>query len=299
MQPRVSIQIVAVISLSLTVVTAWNYSLEQGPLTAIDCADWNSKEYFRAALAADMTDCLQSGADPKARNEEGFTPLHFAALLNKNPAVIAALLDAGADLKARDKDGFTPLHRAAVINESPAIIAALLDAGADLKARDKLGGTPLHWAAGSNENPAIITALLDAGADLKARDKHGGTPLRFRGPVRGCLRYLDAGADLKARDYHGGIHFDSDWLGPAENPAVIEALLDAGADLKARDEGGLTPLHWAARSNESPAIITALLDAGADPKARDSLGETPWDCVKDRKPLKGSKAYWRLNDAQF
>ena len=45
MQPRVSIQIVAVISLSLTVVTAWNCSLEQSPLTSIDCADWNSKEY--------------------------------------------------------------------------------------------------------------------------------------------------------------------------------------------------------------------------------------------------------------
>jgi ankyrin repeat protein len=79
----------------------------------------------------------------------------------------------------------------------------------------------------------------------------------------------------------------------------VEALLDAGADLKARDEGGDTPLHWAAEEGESPAIITVLLDAGADLKARDSLGETPWDRVKDRKPLKGSDAYYRLSEAQY
>ena len=75
--------------------------------------------------------------------------------------------------------------------------------------------------------------------------------------------------------------------------------LDAGADLKARDRLGVTPLHWAAGFNESLAIITALLDAGADLKARDKDGETPWDRVKDRKPLKGSDAYYRLSEAQY
>ena len=99
MQPRFSIQIVAVISLSLTVVTI--------PMTAIDCADWNSKEYFEAAAAADVTDCIQSGADLKARTKGGLTPLHFTAS-TENPAVITVLLDAGADPKARDMGGKTP-----------------------------------------------------------------------------------------------------------------------------------------------------------------------------------------------
>ena len=167
MQPRFSKQIVAVISLCLTVVATWHCSLENSVrLAAIDCANWNSNEYFEAATAADVTDCLRSGADPKARSEGGLTPL--------------------------------------------------------------------HWAAWFNENPAVIAALLDAGADLKARDKLG-----------------------------------------------------------------LTLLHWAATSNENPAVITVLLDAGADPKARDKVGKTPWDYAKDREPLKGSDAYWRLNEARF
>ena len=81
--------------------------------------------------------------------------------------------------------------------------------------------------------------------------------------------------------------------------ADMTDCLQSGADPKARDEGGRTPLHRAAESNENPAVIEALLDAGADLKARDSLGETPWDRVKDRKPLKGSDAYYRLSEAQY
>ena len=53
---------------------------------------------------------LAAGADPKARNNGGYTPLHWAASSNKNPAVIEALLAAGADAMARTKDGDTPLH---------------------------------------------------------------------------------------------------------------------------------------------------------------------------------------------
>ena len=185
MQARFSKQIVAVISLCLTVVAAWHCSLENSArLAAIDCADWNSKEYFEAATAANVTDCIQSGADLKARAEKGLTPLHWAAGGNDNPAVIAVLLDAGADPKARDKDGITPLHWAAEANANPAVvIAALLDAGADLEARDQRGITPLHRAAWLNENPAVIAVLLDAGADPKARTEDGRTPLHWAAPA--------------------------------------------------------------------------------------------------------------------
>ena len=147
MQPRFSKQIVAVISLCLTVVAAWHCSLENSVrLAAIDCTNWNSNEYFEAATAADVTDCLRSGADLEARTEDGLTPLHWAARFTDNPAVIAALVDAGADLKARTEDGLTPLHWAATGNDNPAVIAALVDAGADLKARTENGLTPWDYA---------------------------------------------------------------------------------------------------------------------------------------------------------
>ena len=47
------------------------------------------------------------------------------------PAEVKALLDRGADPQARDKNGWTPLHLAAQFNRNPAVVTLLLDRGAD------------------------------------------------------------------------------------------------------------------------------------------------------------------------
>ena len=120
----------------------------------LGCEQWNTQEFFEAATVEDVTACLDAGADVKARDEFGYTPLHRAARFNEKPAVIEALLAVGANVKARDKNGSTPLHWAA----NPAVIEALLAAGANIEARDEFGYTPLHQAAKSNEKPAVFEA---------------------------------------------------------------------------------------------------------------------------------------------
>ena len=113
---------------------------------------------------------------------------------------------------------------------------------------------------------ADVQAELDGGADVMARNEIGMTPL------------------------HKAAHY-----GYAEN---IQALLTADADVMARDVSGSTPLHWAAL-HDAPASIQALLAAGADAKAKDKDGETPWALAQENEKLKGTKAYWALNDAQY
>ena len=44
-----------------------------------DCAARNSAAFFEAASAGDVRSCLQAGADPAARDEDGKTPFDFIA----------------------------------------------------------------------------------------------------------------------------------------------------------------------------------------------------------------------------
>ena len=191
----------------LTTAIAFSTMVASGSVaqSAPSCDQWNTGAFFGTATVVDVTTCLTAGADVNARDEAGHTPLHGAAGISGDPAVVEVLLEAGADPNAQTEDGSTPLHWAAGLSRNPAVVEVLLVAGANLEARCELGRTPLHEAAdpafwlAKNENLPVVETLLAAGANPNARDMGGSTPLY--------------GADLMK-----------------EHPAVIEALLEAGAD---------------------------------------------------------------------
>ena len=84
---------------------------------------------------------------------------------------------AGTDVNAKDKEGDTPLHVAAMYNNKE-IAELLIAKGADMEAKSKLGHTPLHVAAmlGKKETTEL---LINNGADLNAKLDSGNTPLDF------------------------------------------------------------------------------------------------------------------------
>ena len=142
-----------------------------------ECDDWNTRGFFTTATVEDVTACIRAGADVNASDDDGRTPLHYAAQYSDDPTIITVLVGATAEVDGRSDDGETPLHRAAQFNANPAIVTALTDSGADVDAKRNDGKTPLHRAARYNENPAIITALLSAMASVNATDDDGDTPL--------------------------------------------------------------------------------------------------------------------------
>ena len=75
------------------------------------------------------------------------SPLHLAALRNRNPAMVEALVALGADMELRGRGGLTALHMAARSN--PSAFMALLALGADDTAVDDEGLTPWDYAKGN------------------------------------------------------------------------------------------------------------------------------------------------------
>lgn len=104
------------------------------------------------------------------RDDEGNSCLHWAARHGREEDVVA-LLAAGADPKAANEIGWTPLIEAASEGHFGAC-RLLLSSGADPRQADLAGRGPLHLAAlhGHNE---VCLLMVEAGADPRARDKGG------------------------------------------------------------------------------------------------------------------------------
>ncbi|KAF3271856.1 hypothetical protein TWF128_000384 [Orbilia oligospora] len=188
--------------------------------------------YF--GLWESMTVMVAEGADIEAKDEEGGTPLLWAAL-NGHKAVVRLLVDNGADLEA--KDGInerTPLCWAA-LNGHDAVVKLLIDEGADLGAKDHFcNDTPLHLAA-SGGHEAVVRLLVDKGADLKATDHiYESTPLHqaaSRGHEAVVKLLVDRGASLEVKDGYGATPLCQAMLEGHE--AVVRMLVDKIADLAA------------------------------------------------------------------
>jgi ankyrin repeat protein len=109
-----------------------------------------------------------------SRDDEGMTPLHYAAL-NGNGDLMHTLLANRASIDAKDGSGQTPLHMAVVFHNTRAV-QILLDAGANVNAADSNGQTALHVAA-MNGFKDIAQMLMVHGASIDARDAGGQTAL--------------------------------------------------------------------------------------------------------------------------
>ena len=235
-----------------------------------DCARFNTATFFHLAPTETVAGCIEGGVDVNGRTVyrrvgsqlDGSTPLHFASVWARDPAIISLLVQAGAKVNALDS-GRSPLHAAAGNTDDPAMIVALAEAGAELDVwmpgiHSPYGWTPLHLAVERNRNPAVTAALIEAGADIHARQDDGPTPLHDAGTAEVVAVLLEAGADIEARATYLG------WRQP-----------------NGRD---MTPLHVAAKRGNA-AVFLALLEAGADPAAVDVEGKTPLDHAREQKAL--------------
>ena len=236
---------------------------------------------------------IRAGANAKVANREGSTPL-WLACVNGDAAIIGALLNAGADPNEHLPLGRTPVMAAARTGNVDAI-KVLVDHGANVNAKETLRGTsPLMWAA-DEAHPAAVQFLIQHGADINARSNPAA---RGRGPALGKAndprRQVAAqGAALAAgkaldlnqiRQVSEGASTQAAAATAARRAAVDEAAPDAQDDAAVAagffrrpppiDGGELTPLIYAARSNDVESV-KVLLAAGVNINQTSGYGWSP------------------------
>lgn len=101
--------------------------------------------------------------------------LHYAVAAGREE-VVEILLRNGEEVNAKDIDGKSPLHLAALINNLP-IARRLIAAGANVNCKsNSLLTTPLHIAA-HHGYKKMVALLLQHNAKVRSRNPKGPTPL--------------------------------------------------------------------------------------------------------------------------
>jgi uncharacterized protein len=170
-------------------------AMEGGPVGVIEVTDTpvqpnrleNQREEtqppeFEVSWTVTVATLLDDGADIEARNEDGSTPLDWAAAFAKTD-VVKLLIQRGAKTNVTDKNGNTPLISAAcgcavaTMNSAYDVVKILLDQGAKVNARNKDGQTALIMASGMTGDASVLKLLLNNGADPGLKDHKGMTAL--------------------------------------------------------------------------------------------------------------------------
>ncbi|MCC3305104.1 ankyrin repeat domain-containing protein [Sneathiella sp. HT1-7] len=124
----------------------------------------------QAIRQGDLPKCralIAAGADFTATDENGWTPLHLAAL-EETPEITGLLLEAGASTSARcGKGNWTALHIAVSYGHAETT-KELLVHSADIEAKADKDWTPLHIAAWAG-HAQTLSILLGCGADTGAQ----------------------------------------------------------------------------------------------------------------------------------
>lgn len=202
----------------------------------------------------------------------------MAAAWTGQTQVCRRLIQDGADLARTDDDGNTPLHWAARRGHFETA-DLLLSKGAVTEALCKSGFTPMMRAVGSGHIEIMDLLWRSGSTDLHTTSKEGLTSINLaldRDDFSALQWLLDHGAHP---DHTSTSHLSTNltplWNLIFDNKLIgARMLLEAGADPNFIDPMGNRLLHFAVQEGSSDAIIL-LLDYGADLSLTNKHGQTP------------------------
>ena len=183
---------------------------------------------------------------------EGRTALHLVAGYHAD--VVQVLIDAGANIEARDNSGYSPLHFACS-SGSPDSVKMLVRAGAGVRVTNNYGDTCLIFAAsrGHTEIVRYLVGLKEVEVDHT--DDEDGTALHWAADNNHAdvvQVLIDAGANIEVRDNNG--YSPLLWSCSSGSLDVAKLLVRAGARVRVTDNGGHTCLEIATSNGHTETV---------------------------------------------
>jgi ankyrin repeat protein len=185
---------------------------------------------------------LENGAEVDLRSNDGDTPLHKVAMVDRAETA-RLLLEKGADVNSKtEDDGDTAISLAVLFGSIETFKLLLKYGGVDINSRNNRGKTALVHAAEERSWEMVRILLQEDGIDIHLKIGEGQTPVS--------------------------------WVAQHDEMKLLDILLgkdDVEIDLE--DDDGSTPLLLAALYNHKD-IVERLLEKGANVNKQDDWGRT-------------------------
>ena len=185
-------------------------------------------------------------------------------ILSKEYDLVRDVLHRGDEFEMSDEDGWTPLHAAALRNAS-SLIEPLLKAGCSLAGFNNLGWTPVHIAAGGNNIDFLGEILEPALSCVRSKNEYGSTPLHIAatyGNIESARMLLESGVEPNQRD-SSRLTAMNYAVSYEDHPGMVEMLADSGTLVDDADNKLGPPLYGAVELHLYGAAVT-LIGLGAD-----------------------------------
>ena len=215
-----------------------------------------STEADSAAVLESIHGLLRAGAKAEARDEEGRTPLHWAAMRQAGSDVVKALVDAGAVPGAKDGAGRTALDHAEGRRESEivAVLRELVPAAVEVEelapaaaqvSEPRVKPVETEVVPEPTARPAVLRE--SESPEPRASEPRAAAPVATESPVS----VLPA-AELGLYDVHGNVW---EWVEDCWHDSYVGAPTDGSAWTASGDCGRrvMRGGGWA----DPPRVLTA------------------------------------------
>ncbi|KFX87806.1 hypothetical protein V490_08006 [Pseudogymnoascus sp. VKM F-3557] len=224
------------------------------------------------------------GIDVNVADNNGRTPLWWAAVQGHEGVVGQLLAAPSIDVNIADNYSRTPLRWAAVQGHEGVVGQLLAAPSIDINIADNDGQTPLWWAAVQGHEGVVGQLLAAFGIDVNVADNNGRTPLRWAAGQghEGVVGQLLAAPGIDVNIADNDSQTPLQWAVGKGHEGVVGQLLAApGIDVNIADNYGRTPLWWAAGQGHEEVISQLLAAPSIDVNIADNNGWTPLSIAQD------------------